>query len=94
MANTNFKLTIVSKIKRNDIRHKTHQKATELNIRGYICLLPDMGVEVSAEGEETSLNILFDYLKELICEDSIQSIDIEWGNNPVKDVRFSIKHSM
>ncbi len=93
MSNRNFTLTVINKQHKTNLLSQIQRKATILGIKGSICLIPDKGFKISAEGEEKSLNDFINSIGKFFGGKTIKTSNIEWDKSLIKDRRFTIKHS-
>jgi acylphosphatase len=69
------------------------EKASELNLTGYVRNLPSgSDVEVQAEGERENLKILTQYLKIGPAAARVEKITINWSKYGEKYSQFSIRN--
>ena len=56
-------LIVLGRVQGVFFRYHTRSKAIELGLKGYAKNLPDGNVEVAAEGDESKLNELVDFIR-------------------------------
>tara|TARA_B100000959_G_C14718882_1_gene516041 strand:+ start:58 stop:342 length:285 start_codon:yes stop_codon:yes gene_type:complete len=59
-------------------RASTLEKAQSLSIKGWVCNLPDGGVEIEAEGTQEALEQLAEWCREGPPSADVKTVDIRW----------------
>ena len=62
-------------------RASTLEKAQSLSIKGWVCNLPDGGVEIEAEGTQEALEQLADWCQEGPPSADVKTVDIRWKDH-------------
>ena len=93
MNNKSVKVIFSKKVRGKDPRSYIQQKATKLNLKGYVRIMLDQSLEVCACGEKNSLDNLITFLKELLGDEAGNTTEITWDNCQIAENRFTIKHS-
>ncbi len=92
MSNKAVKVKVKGRIQGVGYRANTHQKATQLGIKGYIRGTSGNEVEVVAEGNEDNLEKLIDFLKVGPDGTEIEAFDVNWIEPTGDFIRFAIKY--
>ncbi len=59
-------------------RASTLEMSQRLGLKGWVCNLPDGGVEIEAEGPQESLEQLIDWCKDGPPAADVESVDVRW----------------
>lgn len=72
------------------MRYHVFRKSSSLGLSGYVKNMSDGSVKIEVEGEETSILLLVDYVKNNVRWAQVEDVAIKWGdfNNSYK--RFEI----
>ena len=66
------------------------RNATQLNLKGYVCNLPDRTVEICAEGERTQLEKLIENLKSGPPGARVDDLALTWSEYTGRYSDFSV----
>jgi acylphosphatase len=87
-----IKATVTGRVQGVGYRTFTHQKATQMGLKGYIRNLGGNEVEVVAEGKRDSLEELVELLKTGPTRAEIEEVDWDWIECDDDYIRFAIKY--
>jgi len=71
-------------------RDNTKSKASSLNLTGWVRNLLDGRVEVVAEGDEISLQELFDYCRDNPGQSRVDDVSVEWSEAKSEFKEFKV----
>ena len=87
-----IKVVVKGRVQGVGYRAFTHQKATQLGLKGYVRSSNGNEVEVVAEGKAESLEELVDLLETGPARAEIEEVEWEWIDATDEHIRFAIKY--
>ena len=73
-------------------RENTKQRAEELEIKGWVCNLPDGRVEAVFEGDKVKITKMIDWIKKGPLLARVKRVDVQWEKPKNEFESFEIKY--
>jgi acylphosphatase len=84
--------TVYGRVQGVNFRYYTQREALRFNLTGWVANQSDGSVAVVAEGSETDLKKLLEFLHMGSPASQVDKVDYQWGDPTNKFYRFSVRY--